>query len=165
MCVCLCEGECRTPAWQIGKLPKNDNNCDDNEKTVTREQKKKKHNNNNNNNVQINISRAEEGGGGNRGRRGFKIRLSRVGMETIKPRSHSGGYADMLQSLNTPAGVCVCSCAYDMKTHSIVGSEVKDTVMKVFIFKFVRLRGFNYFLISFIPRLQKQSYGHGTRSW
>lgn len=42
----------------------------------------------------------------------------------------------MLQSLNTPPGVCVCACAYDIKTaHSTVGSGVKDTMMKVFICK------------------------------
>lgn len=35
MCVCVCEGECRTPAWQIGKKSfyQTTKNGNDNEKT------------------------------------------------------------------------------------------------------------------------------------
>ena len=124
------------------------------------------------------------GGGERRGRGGgFKIQVSlmdgdnKAAQQGLVPWSHSSG-ADMLQSLDTPPGVCeclgvcvcVCVCAYDMKRRltALWDQGVKKAMMQVFIFKtfWAEGGGGGSKLISFFfnsPSV-KQSQRRGTRA-
>lgn len=115
----VCEGECRTPAWQIGKLPndKVNSNSDDNKKTQTSNTGTEKQQRE----VQINISRVgtrwytgreidfkgERGGGG--------LRYDCRGwMETIKQHSKGGTVVTqqwcryVTKPKHTTRRACVC---------------------------------------------------------
>lgn len=146
----VCEGECRTPAWQIGKLP-NDKltataTTTKKLKPVTRETTERgtnKHLKRRDSLVHGGVGAGVEGGG--HWEEGGGLRYDCRGwMETIKQHSKGGTvvtqrwcrYVTKPKHTTRRACVCVCVCIrYEETAHSIVGSGVKDTTMKVFLFK------------------------------